>query len=69
MVRLSSDIETDSQRFAKGAELDAFLAETLRNDLARPREDVYLDWLAARLAPAAELERDRTRMHSFRRCA
>ena len=33
-------------------------AETLRNDRARPREDVYLDWLAARLAPVADLERD-----------
>ena len=67
VVRLSSDLETGQQRFSKGAELDAFLAETLRNDHARPREEVYLDWLAARLAPAAELERDRTRMHSFRR--
>lgn len=67
VVRLSSDLETDTQRFSKGAELDAFLAETLRNDKSRPREDVYLDWLVTRLAPVAELERDRTRMHSFRR--
>ena len=66
-VRLASDLETDRQRFSKGAELDAFLAETLRNDQARPREEVYLDWLAARLAPAAELERNRTRVHGFRR--
>jgi len=64
-VRLASDLETDRQRFSKGAELDAFLAETLRKDQARPREAVYLDWLTARLAPAAELERNRTRMRSF----
>lgn len=67
VVRLSSDLETDRQRFSKGAEIDAFLAETLRNDKARPREEVYLDWLAARMAPTAELEPGRTRMRSFRR--
>ena len=66
-VRLASALETAGQRFSKGAELDAFLAETLRNGRARPREDVYLDWLATRLAPAAELECDCTRMRSFRR--
>jgi len=67
MVRLASDLETDRQRFSKGAELDAFLAETLRNNQARTREEVYLDWLVRRLAPVAELERNRTRMHSFGR--
>ena len=66
-VRLASDLETDRQRFSKGAEMDSFLAETLRNDRARTREEVYLDWLAARLAPVAALERDGTRMHGFRR--
>lgn len=67
MVRLASPLESGGRRFSKGAEIDAFLAETLRNDRARPREEVYLDWLASRLAPAAELERDCTRMRSFRR--
>ncbi len=67
VVRLSSDIEAGGQRFSRGAEIDAFLAEALRRDKARPREEVYLDWLAARLAPAAGLVRDRTRMRGFRR--
>lgn len=67
VVRLASAIAgTD---FAKGAEIDAFLAETLRGDSARPREAVYLDWLAARLAPAASLERDSSRLHAFQRTA
>ncbi|MGD9861774.1 MAG: type I-E CRISPR-associated protein Cas6/Cse3/CasE, partial [Pseudodonghicola sp.] len=67
VVRLASAIEREGEGFAKGAEVDAFLAETLRHDQARPREAVYLDWLAARLAPAAELERETSRMASFRR--
>lgn len=57
-----------------GAEVDAFLAHVLRSapegDPAvqeAKREDLYLDWLAARLAPAAELVRDSTRMARFRR--
>lgn len=65
VVRLASAIpETD---FAKGAELDAFLAETLRTDTARTREAVYTDWLAARLAPGAELDRDATWLAQFHR--
>ena len=67
VVRLASAIGREGEGYAKGAELDAFLAETLRNDAARPREAVYLDWLTARLAPAAELERETSRMASFRR--
>lgn len=67
VVRLASAITGTS--FAKGAEIDAFLAETLRGDAARPRETVYLDWLAARLAPAATLERDTSRLHAFQRSA
>ncbi|MBC7165497.1 MAG: type I-E CRISPR-associated protein Cas6/Cse3/CasE [Roseovarius sp.] len=66
-VRLASPLEGRDMQFAKGAELDAFLSETLRNDHARPREEVYLDWLAARLAPVAALERDCSRLHQFRR--
>lgn len=67
VVRLASAIERDGEGFAKGAEVDAFLAETLRSDAARPREAVYLDWLTTRLAPAADLERDSSRMAAFRR--
>lgn len=67
VVRLSSAIEGTDGQFPKGAEVDAFLSETLRNDHARPREDVYLDWLAARLAPVADLERGASRLHQFRR--
>jgi len=66
-VRLASPLRGKDVQFAKGAEVDAFLAETLRNDHARQREDVYLDWLAARLAPVADLERDSSRLHQFRR--
>lgn len=57
-----------------GAEIDILLAHVLRNapdgDPAAQearREDLYLDWLAARLAPAAELVRDQTRMARFQR--
>lgn len=67
VVRLASAIEGKAGQFPKGAEVDVFLAETLRKDRARGREDVYLDWLAARLAPAADLERDASRLHLFRR--
>lgn len=67
VVRLASAIPGTG--FAKGAEIDAFLAETLRADDARPREAVYLDWLAQRLAPGAELRREGSRLHSFQRRA
>ncbi len=67
IVRLASALTTEKTVFAKGAEVDAFLAETLRNDHARPREEVYLGWLAKRLLPATELERETTRLHKFQR--
>ncbi|MDK3016474.1 type I-E CRISPR-associated protein Cas6/Cse3/CasE [Pseudodonghicola flavimaris] len=67
VVRLASAIGGEGAGFAKGAELDAFLAETLRLGTARPRETVYLDWLSARLAGVAELEPETSRMASFRR--
>ncbi|SIQ15786.1 CRISPR system Cascade subunit CasE [Paracoccus thiocyanatus] len=67
VVRLASAIAGTG--FAKGAEIDAFLAEALRVGSARPREAVYLDWLAARLAPAARLERETSRLHAFQRSA
>jgi CRISPR system Cascade subunit CasE len=67
VVRLASAIEGLDGQFPKGAEVDAFLSETLRKNHARPREDVYLDWLSARLAPVADLEREASRLHQFRR--
>nr|WP_321510317.1 type I-E CRISPR-associated protein Cas6/Cse3/CasE [uncultured Celeribacter sp.] len=67
VVRLASALKTDRKHFAKGAEIDAFLADTLRNDQTRTREDVYLDWLDARLSPVAELKRDTARLHQFQR--
>lgn len=67
VVRLASPLNSADGQFPKGAEVDAFLAETLRNDRVRPREDVYLDWLAARLEPAADLERCTSRVHQFKR--
>jgi CRISPR system Cascade subunit CasE len=71
VVRLASA----AQGFAKGAEIDAFLAEALRRDAQvsdadpgpRTREAVYLDWLARRLAPAAELDATASRLHAFQR--
>ncbi|WP_417723398.1 type I-E CRISPR-associated protein Cas6/Cse3/CasE [Salipiger sp.] len=56
----------EAVRFAKGAEIDAFLARSMRQESAS-REAVYIDWLAARLAPVAELEPDASRLTSFRR--
>ena len=74
--RLKTELGTDKGRFRKGAELDAFLIEALRRHSsdrngmagdARARETVYLDWLAERLAPAAELNRKDTCLVHFQR--
>lgn len=60
----------------KGAEVDAFLAEALSlhagdqqgmKAAGRTRESVYLDWLAARLSGAAEIDRDASRLVRFQR--
>ncbi len=60
----------------KGTEIDAFVAEALRSSegdpegmaaVGRSREAVYLDWLAARLEGAAEIEREATRLVRFQR--
>lgn len=71
VVRLASALEGETEAgarvgFRKGAEIDAFLAAALRGSNAG-REAIYLDWLADRLSPAAEIERDMTRLASFRR--
>jgi CRISPR system Cascade subunit CasE len=71
VVRLASnltDIDDSGEPVSlrKGAEVDAFLAAAFRGRPAT-REDVYLDWLAARLAPAAELDLATSRLASFQR--
>lgn len=74
--RLHADVTTTQGRFRAGAELDAFLREALRrypDDHAgmatsgRSREVVYLDWLTERLAPAALIDRDETKLVQFQR--
>jgi len=60
--------------FAKGAEIDAFVAHVLHNHPDSPpdtqetsREAVYVDWLGERLDGAARLERGRSRLAQFSR--
>lgn len=67
VVRLGKPLDAGDETFRKGAEVDAFLAETLRRDAARTREEVYLDWLADRFGEAARLERAACRMVQFQR--
>lgn len=71
VVRLASALAGAAEdgapvHFSKGAEVDAFLVAALRGTPA-PREAVYRDWLAERLASAAILDSDATRLASFRR--
>ena len=71
MVRLASalagqTVDGAQLSFRKGAEVDAFLAAALREGAAT-RSDVYLSWLAARLAPAAEMLPEHTRLAGFER--
>ena len=74
--RLRTDLVTARGRFRTGSELDAFLSEALHchpGNLkgmigsGRSREAVYLDWLAERLAPGAEIDRQATRLVRFHR--
>ncbi len=74
--RLKNDLGVGNGSFRKGAEVDAFLVEALRQHPENPkgmaenaeaREAVYLDWLAERLSPAAELDRQATSLARFRR--
>lgn len=76
-VRLASAIvagdgEAREKGFAKGAEVDAFLAQALRQSAdvqdqgaATSRETVYASWLTARLSGSAEIED--VRLAKFRR--
>jgi CRISPR system Cascade subunit CasE len=71
VVRLASDLTGSDDRgepvsLRQGAEVDVFLATVLR-DRPATREAAYLDWLAARLAPAALLDPAATRLASFQR--
>lgn len=74
--RLKSPLEDGNSSFRAGAELDAFLIEALRmhprdnkgmTNGARSRELVYLEWLEARLYEGVAIDRDATRLTSFRR--
>lgn len=79
VVRLASAIEAPSDReggrrhgFKAGSEIDAFLAASLRDPdrnmmeaAGRSRESVYAEWLADRLAGAAEIES--VRLAAYRR--
>ena len=77
VVRLNSGISPSARQpdgWQAGAEVDAFLAHVLRQApdtdptmQEATREGTYLDWLAARLAPAAELIGGSTRLVRFRR--
>lgn len=74
--RLKNDLGNGNKAFRKGAEVDAFLVEALRQypedaegmvENSEAREAVYLDWLTERLAPAAEVDRQATRLVRFGR--
>lgn len=74
--RLRADLVTVQGRFRSGSELDAFLSEALhrhpdnRDGMVasnRSREAVYVDWLAERLVPGAEVDRQATRLARFHR--
>jgi CRISPR system Cascade subunit CasE len=71
VVRLASDLtgaddSGTAVSFRKGAEVDAFLAAVLR-ERQTTREGTYLEWLAARLSPAARLDLAASRLASFQR--
>ncbi len=74
--RLKTRLVNGAKVFRKGAELDAFALEALRQHPGDPagmaghgrsRETVYLDWLTERLGSAAVLDRKATRLARFRR--
>ena len=64
------------KKFAKGDEVDVFLHEALRRHgddskgmqtAGRDRDSAYRDWLAERLAPVADLDRQATVLTRMRR--
>lgn len=71
VVRLNSTVaaQTDplGKGFRKGAEIDAYAAAQLRGGAPGTRDQIYLDWLAARIEPAAELVIESSQLHRFQR--
>ncbi len=75
--RVANPIELPSgEKVGKGAEMDAFLLEALREfpddprgmqNANRSREAVYLDWLAEKMAPAANVDLRTSRLARFNR--
>ncbi len=74
--RLRRDLVGPRETIRAGSEVDAFLLEALRrhpeaagsmSGEGRTRQEVYLDWLAEGLTPAATLDRSATRLVRFRR--
>ena len=74
--RLSRNLDSPKATFRAGSEIDAFLLEALQKFPQEPdgmesedrsRQDVYIDWLAERLAPAATLDHDASRLVRFQR--
>ena len=74
--RLRRDLNGPRETIRAGSEVDAFLVEALRghpeapngmSDEGRTRQEVYFDWLAERLTPAATLDRRATRLVRFQR--
>lgn len=74
--RLRRDLHGPTETIRAGSEVDALLMEALRchpdtpdgmSNQRRTRHEVYLDWLAERLAPAAALDRPASRLARLRR--
>lgn len=74
--RLRRDLNGPRGTVRAGSEIDAFVLEALRDhpeapdgmsNEGRTRQEVYLDWLAERLTPAATLDRSAARLVRFRR--
>ena len=74
--RLRREFKTSGGHLGKGKEIDAYLLEALRHHPDNPsgmtgarrsRQDVYLDWLAERLTPAATLKCSKSILARFRR--
>jgi CRISPR system Cascade subunit CasE len=70
------DEDGRAQPYSKGAEVDVYLVDAMRQhpdgppkqvNRMRLREELYLAWLAERLAPAANLHAEATTLASFRR--
>ena len=74
--RLKRELVVESEHYKKGREVDAYFLEATRkhpedlNGMSssnRTREDVYVEWLAERLASVAEVEQSSSRLVRFER--